>query len=149
MKKFVIRLSLFLLFALIGPCVYLIVKFDLFKTTSKLQVGIWGIVVISMLLGVVGVLIKYYIEGMKAKYSLLKQILLGVIKLILPLVLCLVVITWLDDNINLIKEFLYILIPCELVAIVINPLPKWCFENNVEGIGEIADKILHKEGGSE
>lgn len=65
-------------------------------------------------------------------------------RLILPLTLLLVILIWLGDNVNMIKESLYIIIPCELVAIVVNPLPKWCFDNNVEGLSEIADKILNK-----
>lgn len=97
------------------------------------------------MLGVVSVLIKFYLDGMKTKYSLVKQILEGVIKLILPLSLFLIIIIWLGDNIDMIKEALYVIIPCELVAIVVNPLPKWCFDNNIEGISEIADKILHKK----
>ena len=52
---------------------------------------------------------------------------------------------WLGDNIAMIKEALYVIIPCEFVAIIVNPLPKWCFENNVDGIVEIADKILSKK----
>ena len=122
----------------------MIVRFHLFQTTTKLQVGLAGIVVIGIMIGVISVLIKFYLEGMKCKYSIFKQILQGIIKLILPLTLLLVTLIWLGDNVNMIKESLYIIIPCELVAIVVNPLPKWCFDNNVEGITEIADKILNK-----
>ena len=122
----------------------MIVRFHLFQTTTKLQVGLAGIVVIGIMMAVISVLIKFYLDGMKCKYSLFKQILQGIIKLILPLTLLLVILVWLGDNVNIIKESLYIIIPCELVAIIVNPLPKWCFENNVEGISEIADKILNK-----
>ena len=62
----------------------------------------------------------------------------------MPLVLLLMTLIWLGDNVAMIRESLYIIIPCEMVAIVVNPLPKWCFDNNVEGISEIADKILNK-----
>lgn len=116
----------------------------MFQTTTKLQVGLAGIVVIGIMIGIISVLIKFYLEGMKTKYSLTKQILQGIIKLILPLTLLLVSLIWLGDNIDMIKEALYIIIPCELVAIIINPLPKWCFDNNIEGLSEIADKILSK-----
>lgn len=122
----------------------MIVRFHLFQTTTKLQVGLAGIVVIGIMLAVISVLIKFYLEGMKCKYSLFKQILQGIIRLILPLTLLLVILIWLGDNVAMIKESLYIIIPCELVAIVVNPLPKWCFDNNVEGLSEIADKILNK-----
>lgn len=140
-----LRLILFLLFSTVAPITYLIVRFHLFQTTTKLQVGLAGIIVIAIMLGVISVLIKFYLEGMKCKYSLFKQILQGIIKLILPLVLLLVTFIWLGDNIIMVKEALYIIIPCEMVAIVVNPLPKWCFDNNIEGLSEIADKILNKE----
>ena len=138
------RLALFLLFSTIAPITYLVIRYHLFQTTTKLQVGLAGIIVIGIILGVISVLIKFYLDGMKCKYSLFKQILQGVIRLILPLVLLLVTLIWLGDNISMIKEALYIIIPCELVAIVVNPFPKWCFDNNIEGISEIADKILNK-----
>lgn len=127
----------------------MIVRFHLFQTTTKLQVGLAGVVVIGIMMGVISVLIKFYLEGMKCKYSLLKQILVGIIRLILPLTLLLVILIWLGDNIAMIKEALYVIIPCELVAIVVNPLPKWCFDNNIEGLSEIADKILSKKEGKE
>ena len=124
-------------------------RFHLFQTTTKLQVGIAGIAVIGIMIGVISVLIKFYLDGMKCKYSLLKQILQGIIKLILPLTLLLVSLIWLGDNVNMIKEALYIIIPCEFIAIIVNPLPKWCFDNNIEGLSEIADKILNKKDGNE
>ena len=140
---------LFLLFSTIAPVTYLTIRFHLFQTTTRIQVGLGGIIVIAILLGVISVLIKFYLDGMKSKYSLFKQILEGIIRLILPLVLLLAIFVWLGDNVSMVKEALYVIIPCELVAIVVNPLPKWCFENNVDGIVEIADKILNKkkEGG--
>ena len=82
---------------------------------------------------------------MKTKYSLFKQILQGVIKLILPLLLFLIILIFMKDNIKLMIESLLVIIPCEIIAIVVNPLPKWCFENNVNGIIAITDKIFRKE----
>lgn len=62
----------------------------------------------------------------------------------MPLVLFLAILVWLGDNIHLLKEALYVIIPCETVGIVLNPFPKWCFENNIEGLGEIFDKITKR-----
>lgn len=144
-KKFVIQLCLFCLFSIIIPITYLTIRFNLFQVTSQLQIGLWGIIVIGILIGGLSVLVKYYLDGMKTKYSILKQILQGVIKLILPLLLALVILVFLKDNVILVIEALVIIIPCELVAIVINPFPKWCYDNNVDGIVAIADKILRKD----
>lgn len=144
-KKFVIQLCLFCLFSIVIPITYLTIRFNLFQVNSRLQIGLWGIIVIGILVGGLSVLVKFYLEGMKTKYSLLKQILQGIIKLILPLLLVLVILVFLKDNIILVIEALVIIIPCELVAIVINPFPKWCYDNNVDGIAAIADKILRKD----
>ena len=144
-QKFSIRMTLFLLFSLIIPSVYLIIKFDLFHATERLKIGIAEIIIIAIFIGVLTVLIKYYIDGLKTKYSMLKQILQGIIKLILPLGLFLLIIIFMQNNIDIIKQALYILIPCEFIAIIVNPLPKWCFDNNVEGMSEIFDKVVRKK----
>jgi len=48
------------------------------------------------------------------------------------------------ENLSVLKEFLLVTIGCESVAIVVNPFPKWCFENNIEGLVEIGDRIFHR-----
>lgn len=145
-QNFLIRLFSFLFISIIAPATYLIVRFNLFQCTSKLQIGLWGCIVFLILGITIKILISFYLEGMKTKYSIWKQIITGVSKLILPLLTLLVLLVWLKDNIGLLIETLAVLIPCELIAIIINPLPKWCFDNNVEGIGEIADRIFAKKG---
>lgn len=143
-KIFIIRFIIFLVFSLIGPATYLIVRFNLFTATSKLQIGLWGVILFGIMMAVIGVLIRFYLEGMKTKYSIAKQIISGLCKLILPLTLVLILLVWMKDNINLVIESLCVIIPCECVAIVINPLPKWAFDNNVEGLGAFVDGILAK-----
>lgn len=143
-RNFALQLILFLSFALICPCAYLIWKFDLFTQTTSMQFGVWGIVMLGIMCSVCGVLIKFYLDGMKMKYSLMKQIMQGFISLAMPLLLALLILTWLKDNIDLVIHSLWVILPCEIVAIIVNPLPKWCFENNVQGIGEIADRVLAK-----
>lgn len=145
-QNFLIRLFSFLFISIIAPSTYLIVRFNLFQCTSKLQIGLWGCIVFLILGITIKVLITFYLEGMKTKYSIWKQIITGFSRLILPLLILLILLVWLKDNIGLLIEALAVLIPCELIAIVINPLPKWCFDNNVEGIGEIADRIFAKKG---
>ena len=51
---------------------------------------------------------------------------------------------WLVDNINLFIEAISVILGFETVAIIINPLSKWAFDNNVDGIVSIADKIFKK-----
>lgn len=153
-KEFIIRLSMFLLFALVLPITYISVRCKLWEQTTT--ISFWFILLTIIIVMVVAVLIKYYLDGMKTKYSYTKQILTGVIKVILPLgaILLLAIwykgkAEWIVEHTNLFIEILGVVLASETVAIVVNPLPKWAFNNNVEGLVEITDKILHKEEGGE
>lgn len=143
-KSFYARLASFLVLAIVVPCSYLIIRFHLFTQTSAMQLGIWGIICIGIIFLSISVLIKFYLDGMKHKYSYFKQILSGIVKLILPMGVILLLCTWLKDNMSQLIEVLYVLLPCEFGAILVNPLPKWCFDNNVEGLGEIYDKVMSR-----
>ena len=81
----------------------------------------------------------------KTKYFWWKQILVGFAKVILPLIVCYAGLTWLAHNVELLKEFVLVTIGCESIAICVNPFPKWCFDNNIEGLAEISDKVFHRE----
>ena len=144
-NKFIILFITFILFSIIAPCIYLIVRFNLFTQASKLQIGFWGFVVFGIIIIVINILANMYLEGLKTKWHIGKQIVSGFCRFILPMVLVLLIITWLRDNLSYIIEALYVIIPCECVAIIVNPLPKWCFENNVEGLGEIVDKVFKRD----
>ena len=146
-KTFLIRFIIFILTAIGFPIAYLIIRYNLFQTTSKLQIGLWGCIVFFILAVSIKVLISFYLEGMKTKYSLMKQIVTGFSHLILPLIALLIFIIWMKDNIDLLIEALGVIIPCEIVAIIINPLPKWCFDNNIDGLGEIVDKTFNLKKG--
>lgn len=145
-KEFWIRFAIFFSISFLAPCIYLIVRYNLFTTSDEasVKVGFWGVVVIGILLASVAVMIKFYLEGMKTKWSWAKQVIEGFVKLILPLCFVLFVLIWLGENISLVKEALYVIIPCEAVGICINPLPKWAFDNNVEGIGDIAESVFKR-----
>ena len=153
-KEFITRLSLFIAFALILPIGYIAIRCQLWKQTTT--ISFWFILLVLIIVIFVAVLIKYYIDGMKTKYSYFKQILTGIIKVILPLGTILLIALWykgraewIVEHTNLFIEILCITLASETIAIIVNPLPKWAFDNNVEGLVEITDKILHKDGGGE
>ena len=107
--KFASRMVVFIS-SLIAPLVYLIFKFDLFSKTEKVKIGYWGNIVLAISVGIVSMLIKYYLDGMKTKYSYLKQILEGCIKVLFPLILGLLLVVWLKDNVDVLIEVLFIFI---------------------------------------
>lgn len=141
---FVARLIAFILFSVGGPVAYIMGRFKPFTASESTQVGFAGAIVIIIILVGVAVLVGFYLEGMKAKFSMVKQIANGLLKVILPIV-ALLVLTWgMSKYLEQLMEILIMLIPFETVAIVVNPLPKWAFDNNVEGLGNVLSGILDK-----
>lgn len=67
----------------------------------------------------------------------------------MPLAAGYFIVNWFAENMAILKEVLIVVMCCEAVAIVINPFPKWCFENNINGLVEIGDKIFHREAPTE
>lgn len=147
--KFVLRLVFFIITSVGIPFAYMIYRFDLFQTTTKTNIGIAELLCIILLISLFVLLLKYYIDGMQTRYSYLKQIITGFIKVVVPLVISFLVVLWLEDNVAILEEFLLVTIPCEFVAIFLNPLPKWAFDNNVDGLGEIANKIFNRNKGGD
>lgn len=139
---FAIRLIVFLLASVFAPCIYLIVEFNLFQAKTTMQVGLWGIICFIICASVGTVMLKYYLAGMKHKHSFTKQIVVLFLKVILPVLIAILVLTWLKDNISQVIKFLWVLLPCEIVGGVVNPLPKWAVENEIESITDSIDKLL-------
>lgn len=103
------------------------------------------IIAIAVLVGVLSAIGYYCVASLKTKYFWWKQIVIGFVKVLLPLGLALFIVIWLAENMKIMEEVLIVIICCEAVAIVINPLPKWCFDNNIEGLVEIGDKVFHRD----
>ena len=139
---FALQLVGFLLFSIFAPCAYIIWKFELFQVKSVTQVGLWGIICFIICASVGAVMIKYYLAGMKHKYSFTKKFVSLFVKVILPLFIAIVVLKWLENNIRMVVNFLIVLLPCELIAGLINPFPRWCFENEIEGVADTIDFVL-------
>lgn len=153
-KKFIAKLSGFITCSIIAPIIYISCRFGLLK--SKVSVSFWAIFCLCICLLVVSFLIKYYIQSLKTKYSLLKKLLNGFVRVILPILLLLIVSLWIRskgewllEQIDLVIEGLSVILGFEIIAVCINPLPKWAFDNNLEGLENIFDnmwKRTQKEG---
>lgn len=109
----------------------------------------WGIVscfiVGFTLVSILKEVIKAY-----TGYSLIKQFLTGIVQSIIPLVIGFAVCYFLDGVLDNVKYCLLVLIITKLVAIPLNPLPKWRYEKNgVENYNDflstIASYIKKKE----
>lgn len=144
-KKFYAQLCGFIAIGFLAPIIYLITRYNLFRTQNTLTIGLWGVIVFAILVGLISVLVWYYLEGMRTKFSIWKQIITGFVKIIGPLLIFQMLLMVIKDNVDLCIETIWVFIACESVAIIVNPLPKWCFDNGIKGLGEIAKEIYKKK----
>lgn len=143
-KEFWIRLPIYALFLFVIPAVFLIIRFNLFQKISALNIGGWGIVAILVVgLGFIKMM-KEVKKGLPFCY--LNQVITGLYKVIIPLLLLTFIIYFSKDSIKHILQFLVVLIPSEFVAILVNPIPRWAYENKLEEDGYKLKQILKSAG---
>ena len=143
-KEFWIRLPIYALFLFVIPAVFLIIRFNLFQKISALNIGGWGIVAILIVgLGFIKMM-KEVKKGLPFCY--LNQVITGLYKVIIPLLLLTFIIYFSKDSIKHILQFLVVLIPSEFVAILVNPIPRWAYENKLEEDGYKLKQILKSAG---
>ena len=134
---FAIRMVCWVLCALIIPVAFIIFRYDLFTKISKVQFGGWGMIAILIIFTFVIVLGNYLKGGFK-KYSMVGQIINGAVKVVLPLVALYFILVNIKDSIDLFLQALAVVIISETIAIPINPMPKWVYEQSK---GEAQDTI--------
>lgn len=90
------------------------------------MMGGWSLILIA----IVSIPIFYTLSRIvKAlEQGLVKQIIVGVMYVIVPLVLILFMTSVIAENVMKIQRILYIVIPSVAIGIVVNPLPVWVAE---------------------
>ena len=168
---FWLRMIGWLAAGVVAPIITFSIEFGLFTeygyqvTTDELgnvvsmQVALngWGIVSVA-LIGFAAVnIINEIIDAYTKEYSLLKQILVGVKNKILPIVIAIVVCYFLKNCVEQIIFCLTTIGICQIVAIPLNPLPKWKSEKKGEEdysdllsgfVKLIKDKTKNNKGGN-
>ena len=127
---FIIRLIFYVCFSLIAPLAFLVWRFQLFQTVSKVSVGGWGLILIIFFIVYIWKLVNSVRQGMK--FGIPKQILDGLCGITIPLFTTYWILWWLNGCIEELIEFVLVLTVCETVAIPINPIKKWQYENHKE-----------------
>ena len=142
------RLVSWAMFACVLPFSFIVWRFQLFQTVAKLQIGGWGIIAIIIVAVFIFSVLKYVRLALNAKYSMVGQILGGVCKVIIPLLAALCILYSVRDNVILMIQVLGCVTICETIAIPLNPLPQWAYEQQkevrVDERKETADYIIEK-----
>lgn len=129
-KMFWFRFLLFMFFAFIIPFTFLVWRFKLFSKVSKLSIGGWGVIAIVFVAVFFTILIKYVRKGLP--FCMLSQILEGICKVLIPIFTALLIVDVMKNSMEQMFQFLYILFFSEMIAIVVNPFPRWIHENKIE-----------------
>lgn len=143
---FVWRMIGFTLFACILPFVFIAWRFDIFRIHNEVSARVsltgWGFLAVI----IVFLFVRYIMGALKQAipFSLTYQILNGAMKVILPLVCLYCVVSALENSIALFKQALFVVIICESIAIVINPIPKFMHDRGIEHINGIMDLAIEK-----
>lgn len=143
-KEFITRFVLWAIFACAMPFTFIAWRYDLFTKVSKVSLSGWGIIALIILFFFIKYCLKMLKEGQP--YSMFTQLVSGIIKIILPLVVLLVLLNSIKDNIDLCIQSLTCVIVCETIAIPLNPLPKWVEANKESQAENRTDKFISKLG---
>ena len=136
-KLFWTRFCLWVLFACVLPFAFIVWRFDLFVSVSKMQIGGWGMIAIIIVCVFAFTLARYVKAGM-IKWSMTKQIISGVVKVIIPFVCLFLMLNAIKDNVDIFLQALAVVIGCEAIAIPINPMPEWVY---IQSKGQTEDTI--------
>ena len=139
-KIFAIRLILYIVIGLILPLGFLAWKFELFNKVTKISFSIWGLIAIITAIVFVLKLFNGLRKGLK--HGIAKQVVDTICNVTIPLLIFTVAFDWMSDFSKEFVQFLVVLIICETAAGVINPIPQWCFENNIEQTEGVIKRIF-------
>lgn len=142
-KEFWIRFATFSVFACILPFVFIAWRYKIFRQIDKMSLTGWGIIGMIIVAVFVFYLLKMVKKGLP--YSMLTQIINGVAKVILPLALLYAMLSSIKTNINMFLQCLLVVIMCEVIAIPVNPLPKWLHDEKTNNLAESLGALLKKE----
>lgn len=120
------------MFACVLPFIFIVWRFKLFGKISSIQIGGWGIIAIIIVAVFIFSIIRYIKLAFRGRYSLVGQILSGICKIILPLVVFMIILTALKNSIDIMLQVLGCVVACEIIAIPLNPLPKWAHDMQKE-----------------
>jgi len=145
LKEFWIKFALWTLFACLLPIIFIVWRYDLFTKATSIQFGGWGLLAIVILCVFVFAILRYVGKAF-SRWSMTKQVILGIAKIIVPLVALYAALYSIRNSIDLFLQALAVVIACETIAIPINPFPKWVYEQTQGQTEDIIDYALAKRG---
>lgn len=152
---FWLRMLGYLLTSTVAPVTVFAIKFGLFKESGyevvydelgnvaemKIALSGWGIISV-VLVGLVMLSIMKEIVSAYSGYSMTKQVLNGLIKRTVPLIMAAVICHFLKNAIDELTFSLIVLAICETAAVPLNPLPQWSASKGEENYDDLLTQAI-------
>lgn len=142
-KVFIARAIGWTLFSCVLPVLFIGWRYSLFKKVGALQLSGWGLIGILIIFIFLRTLVRYIRAGFVG-WSMVKQVLNGVIKILLPLGVVLIVAIAIRNNLDYFIQALSIVLILEAIAIPLNPFPQWVWEKSQGRFESLIDLIANK-----
>lgn len=127
---FAIRAITWFVFAAVLPFLFIAFRYGIFKSTGTIALSGWGIIAVVIVAAVLIGLLGYLKQGMRE--GMLKQCIMGFVKIIIPLLMVMIIVNGIKTNIDLFLKAIGVTIACEAIAIPLNPFPAWLEERRKE-----------------
>ena len=142
-KIFIVRAILWSMFACFIPVTFIGWRYDLFKKVGSLQLSGWGLIAIVIIFVFLYVVVKYVRAGF-VEWSMLKQIINGVVKVVIPLGALLAICIGLRNSLDVFIQALSYVLISEVIAIPINPFPEWVWKKSQGRFESAVDFVAEK-----
>lgn len=139
-RIFIARVIGWVIFSCLLPVAFIVWRYDLFRKAGTVQMSGWGLFAIVIIFVFIYVLVKYINAGFKG-YSMTKQVLNGVTKVLIPLGALLALCVSIRNNADFFIQALGLVLICETIAIPVNPFPKWVYEKTEGQTDNVVDVI--------
>ena len=130
-KKFIIRAIGWTIFACLVPVAFICWRYGIFHKAGSIKFSGLTLVSIIVLFFFARALIGYIRAGLVG-WSMFKQVLNGVIKVLIPIATVLLIANSMRNSLNYFVQALCVVLVSEAIAIPINPFPEWLAKRQSE-----------------
>lgn len=146
-RVFWTRAIIWSLFSCFIPVAFIGWRYDLFRKAGSLQLSGWGLMAIVIIFVFLYVVVKYVRVGF-VEWSMTKQVINGIVKVVLPLGALLALCIGLRNSLDTFIQALSCVLVSEVIAIPVNPFPEWVWKKSkgrFEGMVDfVADRFYNK-----
>lgn len=139
---FWIRFAIWCVCSLVIPIGFINYRYQLFSKVTKVSVSGW-ILLVGVIVFVFSIILVRYVLHSR-KYSYFKQIIKGCVTLILPLLFVIYCLYWARDTIDQLIQVLCVCCLSWVIAIAVNPMPKWTYDQSKGEQEEFINYVLDK-----